>query len=168
VKLWKKALPVLAAAAAVFVGVALAGVGNGLALLAYVLSMAALVFVWVIGRLRAALPPAPDFQRLLATKEPPEMAVEQLETVKRLVALAGASRFDLFRLRPLVREIVSARLSRRYGVALERDPDRAETLLQSSRAWGLLGPDSALPVDRDAPGWSRHELEQLIEELENL
>jgi hypothetical protein len=167
-KLWRRALLVLSAGAAVVVGFALAGVGNGLAVLAYVLFIAALVLAWVVGRLRMALPPAPDFQRLLATKEPPEPVVEQLETVKRMVTLASASRSDLLRLRPLAREIVGARVSRRYGIDLERDPEQAHTVLQNSRTWELLYPDSALPADPRASGWSRRELEQLIEELENL
>ena len=67
--------------------------------------------------------------------------MEQLETVKRLVTLAGSSRSDLLRLRPLVREIVAARLSRRYGVDLEREPERAEALLGKGRAWELVRPD---------------------------
>ena len=167
-KLWGRLLLVLAAAVVVVIGLALAGVGNGLALLAYVLFVAAVLFAWVLGRLRTTLPPASDFQRMLARSERAETKVEQLETVKRLVTLAGSSQWDVFRLRPLVREIVTARLSRRHGVDLERDPERAESLLGKGRAWELVRPDPPPPLDRYAPGWTRSEIEQLVEELENL
>jgi hypothetical protein len=167
-RLWKASLLALAAAAAVVVAIVLAGVGNGVALLAYVLFIAALLFTWLIGRLGKVLPPARDFQRLLSRPDQPEMPVEQFETIRRLVVVARSRRSDLLRLRPLVRDIVAARLSRRYGVDLEREPERAEPLLGDSRAWELLRPGAARPADRDAPGWSHGELEQLVEELESL
>ena len=46
-RLWRRLLLVLAAAVVVVIGLALAGVGNGLALLAYVLFIAALLFALV-------------------------------------------------------------------------------------------------------------------------
>ena len=167
-RLWKLILLALAGAVALVIGLVLAGVGNGLALLAYVLFVAALLFAWLIGRLTTVLPLAPDFQRMLRRPDRSETRVEQFETVKRSVVLAGSSRSDLLRLRPLVREIVAARLARRYGVDLEREPERAASLLGEGRAWELVRPDSATPADRYAPGWSQRELEQLVEELERL
>ena len=167
-RLWKALLLVLAGAVALIVAFALAGVGDGLALLAYALFIAALLFAWLIGRLSSTLPLAPDFQRMLRRPVRAETRVEQFETVKRSVILARSSRSDLLRLRPLVREIVAARLSRRYGVDLEREPALAASLLGQGRAWELVRVDSAAPVDRYAPGWSQSELEQLVEELERL
>jgi hypothetical protein len=168
VKLWKAGLLVLLAAVIVVTGLVLAGVGNGLALLAYVLFVAAVLFAWLIGRLTGVLSPAPDFERLLARRGRPESRVEQLETVKRWVTLAGSSRSDLLQLQPVVREIAAARLSRRYGIDLDREPERARSVLDGSRTWQLVGPESRTATDRRAPGWSRPELEQLVEELENL
>ena len=167
-RLWKALLLVLAGAVALIVAFALAGVGDGLALLAYALFIAALLFAWLIGRLSSTLPLAPDFQRMLRRPVRAETRVEQFETVKRSVILARSSQTDLLRLRPLVREIVAARLSRRYGVDLEREPELAASLLGQGRAWELVRVDSAAPVDRYAPGWSQSELEQLVEELERL
>ncbi len=167
-RLWKASLLTLAAAVAVVIGIVLAGVGSGVALLAYVLFIAALLFAWLLGRLGNVLPPARDFQRLLGRADRPEMPVEQFETIRRLVLLAGSSRSDLLRLRPLVRDIVGARLSRRYGVDLEREPERAGSLLGGGRVWELVRPDYTTPGDRDAPGWSPGELAQLVDELESL
>jgi hypothetical protein len=167
-RLWKASLLVLAAAVVLIVAFALAGVGNGLALLAYTLFIAALLFAWLIGRLSAVLPLAPDFQRMLCRPVRAETRVEEFETVKRSVILARSSQSDLLRLRPLVREIVAARLSRRYGVDLQREPERAASLLGEGRARELVRPDFAASVDRYAPGWSQRELEQLVEELERL
>jgi hypothetical protein len=167
-RLWRASQLVLAAAVAVIIGLALAGVGSGLALLAYVLFIAALVFMWLIGRLGNVLPLAPDFQRALARPERAEPPVEQFETVKRSVILAGASQADLYRLRPLVREIVAARLSRRYGIDVDREPERVRSILGDKRAWEFVRPDAPTRSDRDAPGWSQSELEELVEELESL
>jgi hypothetical protein len=167
-RLWKASLLALTAAVAVVIGIVLAGVGNGVALLAYVLFIAALLFAWLLGRLENVLPPARDFQRLLSRPDRPEMPVEQYESIRRLVLLAGSSRSDLLRLRPLVRDIVAARLSRRYGIDLEREPARAGSLLGERRVWELVRPDYATAGDRDAPGWSPGELAQLVEELESL
>jgi hypothetical protein len=165
---WRYLLVVVAAAAVVGVGFALTNVGSGLVLLVYVLVVTGLLFAWLIGRLGRILPAAPRFQRLLARPDRAEVPVEQLESVRRMVILAGSSRSDLLRLRPLARDIVAARLSRSHGVDLEREPERARSLLGQSRAWELVESDAPTWVDRDAPGWSRRELEQLVEELENL
>jgi hypothetical protein len=162
--------PVLLAVVAVgvvVIGLVLAGVGNGVALLIYVLVVAAAAFSWVLARLSATLPAAPDLSPARAGDRG-SGRLEQLDTVKRLVMLAGSSQGDLFRLRPLVRDIVAARLSRGYGVDLAREPQRAALLLGHGRAWELVRPDNAGPADRYAPGWSQLELEQLVEELENL
>jgi hypothetical protein len=166
-KLLRAVLIVVMAAVAVVIGLVLAGVGNGTALLIYVLVVAALLFSWVVTRLNRALPPAEDF-RSAARKERSGTSLEQFDTVKRLVTLAGSSQGDLFRLRPLVRDVVTARLSRGYGVDLEREPQKAALLLGHGRAWELVRPDSPGPSDRYAPGWSQPEMEQLVEELENL
>ena len=55
-RLWRLILLGLAGAVALVIGLVLAGVGNGLALLAYVLFVAALLFAWLIGRSRPCYP----------------------------------------------------------------------------------------------------------------
>lgn len=92
----------------------------------------------------------------------------QLESVARALDLAEKSSFQLHSvLRPLVREIAAARLTR-HGVALDRQPERAEALL-GERTWELVR------ADRDAPnrgsdrgGWSRDELRAIVDSLEAL
>ena len=168
-RLWKASLLVLAAAVAVVIAIVLAGVGNGVALLAYVLFVAALLFTWLIGRLGNVLPLARDFQRLLARPDRPEMPVEQFETVRRLVVLARSSRSDL-----LAAAAPGARHRRGSSVAALRHRSGARAGASRITAGGgpRLGARAAgLPrqrPDRDAPGWSQRELEQLVEELESL
>jgi hypothetical protein len=168
-KAWKAILLGLAATVAVVIGLTLTGIAHGVVLLAYVLALAALLFATLLGRLQRSLPPAREFRRLLPRAAPLETGVEQFEVVKRWIVIAGYSRSDLyFRLRNPVRDIVAARLSRNHGVDLERDPERAAAILGEGRAWELVRPDYRSYADRDAPGWSRREMEQLIEELETL
>jgi hypothetical protein len=173
-KTWKAASLALAATMAFVIGLALTGIGHGLVLLAYVLFLAAVLFIVVIGRLRDLLPPAADFRRMKVPRGRQETRVEQFEMVKLWLAISRYSRSDLYyRLRPPVRDIVAARLSRGYGVDLEREPDRAASILAGeqlggSRAWELVRPDYRSTNDEPAPGWSERELEQLIEELERL
>ncbi len=168
-KIWKAALLGLAATVALVIALMLTGVAQGLVLLAYVIFLVALLFAMLIGRLRRVLPLAVEFRRMLPPPALPEAHAEQFETVKLWVAIARYSRSDLyFRLRTPVRDIVAARLSRSYGVDLEREPDRAAGILGEGRAWELVRPDYRSDSDRSAPGWSEHEVEQLVEELENL
>ncbi len=168
-KIWKAALLGLAATVALVIALMLTGVAHGLVLLAYVIFLVALLFAMLIGRLRRVLPLAVEFRRMLPPPALPEMHVEQFETVKLRVAIARYSRSDLyFRLQTPVRDIVAARLSRSYGVDLEREPDRAAAILGEGRAWELVRPDYRSRSDRSAPGWSEREVEQLVEELESL
>jgi hypothetical protein len=168
-KIWKAALLGLAATVAFVVALALTGLAHGLVLLAYVLFLAAVVFLMLIRRLGDMLPPATEFRRMLTRSSQQETQVEQFETIKLWFAIARYSRSDLyFRLRLPVRDIVAARLSRSYGVDLQREPDRAAAILGDGRAWEVVRPDYRSPDDRSAPGWSEHELGQLVEELERL
>jgi hypothetical protein len=168
-KIWKAALLGLAVTVALVVALMLTGVVHGLVLLAYVIFLVALLFAMLIGRLRRVLPLAGEFRRMLSPPALPEPHVKQFESVKLRVAMARYSRSDLcFQLRTPVRDIVAARLSRGYGVDLEREPDRAAAILGEGRAWELVRPDYRSGSDRSAPGWSEHEVEQLVEELEKL
>jgi hypothetical protein len=168
-KIWKAALLGLAVTVALVVALMLTGVAHGLVLLAYVIFLVALLLFVLVGRLRRVLPLAVEFRRMRPLPAVPETHVEQFETVKRWVAIARYSRSDLyFRLRIPVRDIVAARLSRSYGVDLEREPGRAAAILGQGRAWELVRPDYSWGSDRSAPGWSEHEVEQLVDELERL
>jgi hypothetical protein len=145
----------------------LAGSAHGLALLAYVLFLGALGLAVLAGRLREELGPAPPFEWLIASPARAVEPIEQLETLSRTLSAAGWNQTELHhRLRPPVREIVAARLSRRYGIDLNSEPERARKLLGDGRAWDLARPDRERPEDRYARGWSRRELAELLDELE--
>ncbi len=166
---WKIMATVLAATAGVVLALLLAGWSDGLALLAYVLFVGAVAMVVLAGRLRAELPPSTPFEWLLAAAPQRVEPVGQLETIRRGLAAAGWSRGELhYRLAPMIREIAAARLSRRHGVDLDRQPERARALIGGGRVWELVGPRRRPPEDRYASGWSRRELEELLDELEGI
>lgn len=168
-KIWRAALLVLAATAAVVLALTLTGVAHGLVLLAYVVFLTALLLVVLIGRLRQVLPLAAEFGRLPPSPARPTAQVQQFETMKLWIGMARYSRSDLyFRLRGPVRDIVSTRLLRSYGVDMEREPARAQAILGGGRAWELVRSDYRSDADRSAPAWSEADLEQLVDELENL
>ena len=168
-KIWKLALLAGTATAALIVALALTGLAHGWALLAYILFLASLAFMWLLSRLRAVLPPCRDFERLVARREVRPATVDQFETVRGWVAIARYTQADVYlRLRPLVREIVAARLLRAHGIDLYHEPQRAGAVVGPGRTWELVRPDSPPPEDRLARGWSQRELEQLVEELERL
>ncbi len=166
---WKITAAVLAATAGVMLALLLAGWSDGVALLAYVLFVGAIALLVLARRLRAALPPATPFERLLAAAPRRMEPVGQLETIRQGLAAAGWSRGELhYRLAPMIREIAAARLSRHHGIDLDRQPERARALIGDGRVWELAGPRSGPPEDRYASGWSRRELEELLDELEGI
>ena len=167
--MWKVVVTVLAATVGVVMALLLAGWSQGLALLAYVLFLGAVTLVGLIGQLRAALPSAPRFERLLGAAAEQVEPVGQLETIKRGLAAAGWSQGELhYRLAPMVREVAAARLSRRHGIDLDRQPELARTLIGEGRVWELVRPGRERPDNWYAAGWSRRELEELLDELEGI
>lgn len=147
----------------------LAGWSHGLVLFAYVLFVGAVTVMVITGRLRAALPPAVPFERLLPTRPRPTEQAGQLETIMRGLSAAGYSQAELHhRLAPMTREIAAGRLSRRHGVDLNRQPERAHALIGDGRVWDLVRRRQG-PLD-NAPGsgWSRQHLEELLDELERI
>lgn len=165
---WKLAAAVLAATVGVVLALLLAGASHGLALLAYVLFLGAVGLAVLARRLRDELPPAPRFERLLAVAARRAEPVGQLERIRRELAAAGWSQAELhYRLVPIVREVAAARLSRRHGVDLDRQPERARALL-GGRVWELARPGRERPDQAHGGGWSRRELEELLDELEGI
>jgi hypothetical protein len=100
--------------------------------------------------------------------EPPGTArIAALERLEREVALAASREFDLhYRLRPVLREIATARLERR-GASLDSDSPRARELL-GDELWSLTEPNREPPSNRQAPGIGFEELERTVERLERL
>jgi hypothetical protein len=71
------------------------------------------------------------------------------------------------RARPLLREIAAHRLRTKYGVELDREPERARELLAAD-VWEVVRPERPFPVDRLAPGPSYAEQRKLLDGLERL
>lgn len=166
---WRLGVAVVTGTVGVVIALLLAGSSHGLALPAYVLFLGALALAALSGRLRSALRKAPRFEELLARERRPGKPIGQLETIVRTLSGAEWIQAELhYRLRPLVREIAAARLSRRYGVDLDRQPERARALIGEGRVWELVRPEREPPEERHARGWSRAELEGLVDELERV
>jgi len=167
VSLWRVVAWAFLASVALIVALVLAGSDRGLALLAYVLFLTGVGLLALSRALRDQLRRAPRFEQLALQAAEPNEPIAQFETLSRMLSAARWNQSELhFRLRPAVREIVNARLSRRYGVDLEREPEQAHKLLGEGRAWELVRPDRKPPVNHFAPGWSRLELKELFDELE--
>jgi len=129
----------------------------------YLFVVAALALTAVVLGVANALPRAEP----MPVQQPPRLQrVGQLESVARALDLAEASAFDLHNtLRPIVREIAAARLSR-YGVSLHRQPERARALL-GAQTWELVRPDREDPFGRSGRGGcSRDELRAIVDSLE--
>ena len=154
----------LAVVAAVGLGVAVLVSPGTRALTAeiYLFVLAALVLAAVLLGVANALPRAEP----LPLEQPPRSRrVGQLESVARALDLAEGSSFDLHNvLRPIVREVAAARLAR-HGVSLERQPERARSLL-GAQAWELVRPEREAPVGRGRGGCSRDELREIVGALE--
>jgi hypothetical protein len=160
------AICLASAAAGLIASLALAGPTRGIALLVCVFLVGAVVSALFVRYLRVALPRAPRFERLLTARRERAPRLGQLDAIERRLMLAETSPLDLhFRLRPLVREIVAARLSRRYGLDLDREPQRARALV-GARTWELVRPERLPSDERSARGWSKVELAELLDEME--
>jgi hypothetical protein len=91
----------------------------------------------------------------------------QLVRLERVVEWSASSELDAHtRLRPVLVEIAEVRLARR-GVQLDRDLAEARRLL-GPKAWELVRPDRPPPRDRDAPGTTASDLEEMLDALEAL
>jgi len=148
---------------------ALAEQGHGLVLLAYTLVVAGLGLALLVNRLSSALPRKtfawPPRQRTWQEEQP----TAQFERIERALAAASWNESHLYQtMRPLVREILAARLRRHHGVDLNRAPDRAHAVVGDGYAWSLARPERKPPLGPGGRGWSRGELESLLDELEAL
>jgi len=109
-----------------------------------------------------------DFDRAVADmgrRHPPDSGeLTMVNDVQQSVA----STFHLHtRLRPILREIAAHRLSMRFGVDLQREPDRARELI-GVEAWDLVRPERPPPSDRLAPGPPASQLSKVVEQLEGI
>ena len=153
---------------AIALALALSGTARGIALYAYLLLLVLIAVVAIGSRIGRAWPRTPRFERLIPARAEPEARVLQLEGLAGRLAGGSPNAFDLYhRVRPLVREIVTAQLSRGHGIDLDTRPDRAQQLV-GTWTWELIRPDLEAPTDSWAHTWSTRELDALTTELEQL
>jgi hypothetical protein len=89
-----------------------------------------------------------------------------LEHKQRLIATAWNAGDVHLRLRPVLRQIASARL-RRHGADLDGDDPRARALLGES-LWEVVRPDRPRPEHGHERRLRRGELRELVDRLEDL
>ena len=105
-----------------------------------------------------------DLERPRVTRGPPPAQFVRLERIVERSAESGMSAHT--RLRPVLAEIVEARLTRR-GLSMERDVEQTQRLLGPA-VWELVRPDRPTPRGGDAPGIPPHRLEEMLDVLEGL
>ena len=148
---------------------ALATQGHGLALLVYTLVVAGFVLALLVDFLNRSLPlKAFSWPPRTSARAEPE-PIRQLGKIELALVAASWNESHLYAsLRPLVREIVTARLRRRHRIDLGREPERARTVIGDGYAWSLVRPERKPPLGPGGRGWSRGELNNLLDELEAL
>ncbi|NLE10764.1 MAG: hypothetical protein GX630_04585 [Actinobacteria bacterium] len=166
---WKAAEWIVTAGALLAVAIVVDEQTAGLGLVSYVVVLGVALVAMLLSRLKGALQPAPDFERMVPGCKPPGGKVEQFQTIVRQLSRSSSSESGLHaHLRPLAQEIAAARLARNHGVDLEREPEQAREVIGDGRLWELVRPDREAPEDRSARGWSQTELSLLLDELEEL
>jgi hypothetical protein len=135
----------------------------------YLVVVAGIVMLALFRVIRLIAPPrASMFEHALAAVRArrPEPMTEVADD--RDVVLSRLSAFHYhIRVRPVLRELAEQRLRARFGVELDREPERARELVPS-RAWDVVRPDARPPANRLARGPSLEQQRVVIEELERL
>ena len=100
--------------------------------------------------------------------EPEEVRpIVELHRLERELTLAASREFDFYiRLRPVLREVCSARLERR-GLRLDPESQKVRELLGDELA-ALALEEREAPKNRQAPGPGLERLGRTIEKLERL
>ena len=135
----------------------------------YELALAAIAVGALVGSFRTFEPQLgmrSPFERDPEKPEEPQ-PIAELDRIDRLVVLGSANEFDLhYRLRPLLRQIATERLHDRYGLDLDREPERARSLL-GEELWAVVRPDREVGR-RSWPGLPAAELAGHVARLEQL
>jgi hypothetical protein len=136
----------------------------------YLLVVGGILLLAVIRFVRAIrrMTPPSTFDAAIARARRPRARDGDAFTLDREIEL---SRMDAFhfhvRLRPVLREIAAHRLRVRYGVELDREPERARELL-SAEVWDVVRADRPPPTERLAPGPSLGKQRGWLDALEKL
>jgi hypothetical protein len=136
---------------------------------AYIVALGGVVMLMLIRTVRELLVDRPKsaFDAARAEMRRKPRATRGLD-LERDVELSRVSEFHFYRrLRPILREVATIRLRRRYGVELDREPARARELVPSA-AWDVVRPDRQPLQDRLAWGPSVASMRDVVSELERL
>lgn len=135
----------------------------------YLVALSGVVMLMLIRTASALLPERRPslFESALRAMRTPSPPIGEL-SLERDVELGRVNAFHFYtRVRPVLAEIAAARLRRRYGVDLDREPARARELLGRS-AWETVRPDADPPADRLGRGPSIASLRAVVDELERV
>jgi hypothetical protein len=136
----------------------------------YVLLLAAFGLTHLLLALYRSRPPLrPSPVDLALAPRPARPAhVEEVERIRREVAIAQTTAFDLhFRLRPTLRRIASELLRSRRGIDLDGEPEVARRAL-GEETWELVRKDREPPDNRFGPGIEREALRRVVASLEGI
>ena len=137
---------------------------------AYLLFVGGLALLLLARLTGSALPAAgrSRFERALVAAAPARSRPEALAALERRLLLATETAFEVhFRLRPVLGEIASHRLSARRGIDLDAEPEAAREVL-GPEAWELVRPDREPPGDRLARGARLADLSAAVDALERI
>ena len=148
---------------------AFAGRGHAVALLAYILVVTGLTLALLVYFLRRTLPRKTFVWSPRPRPWKRAQSIEQFEKIERALTAASWNESHLYEsMRPLVREILAARLRRHHRIDLDRAPERAHAVVGDGYVWSLARPERKPPSGAGGRGWSRDELDKLLNELEAL
>lgn len=136
---------------------------------AYLVALAAIVMLMLVRTAQALLPEQRPslFESALRSMQTTAPVIGGL-SLERDVELGRVNAFHFYsRVRPVLREIAAARLKRRYGIDLDREPGRARDVLGTS-AWETVRPDATPPADRLGRGPSVASIRAIVTELERV
>jgi hypothetical protein len=136
----------------------------------YVLVMGGIVLLALVRFariLRRGSPPS-SFEAAIAQTKAPRAGDDDVVTLDREIELSRVDGFHFHvRLRPVLRDVAAHRLRVRYGVELDREPERARELLPAD-VWDVVRPDRQPPKERLAPGPTFAQQRALLDGLEKL
>ncbi len=141
---------------------------TGLAVRIFALVLCAAALLLMLAALRRAYPRERPLRRPEARAGRGRARPGNLARLEQETALGIAGSFDLhFRLAPRLRRLATDLLAARRSASLDRDPERARTLL-GEETWELVRPDRPAPPDRLARGIPGSDLRRVVESLERL
>jgi hypothetical protein len=165
-------LVLLAIVATVVLAVVLAAGGSNprRAVDIYLVALGGLALIALVRATREAAPPTrfSEFDAALRRHSSRDEPVATLERTTRDTALGVSRAVDLHvRLRPILREIATQRLTAHRGIDLDTQPDAVRAVL-GDEAFELLRADRVAPPDRLAPGIGPAALDRLLDDLERI